>query len=362
MKAVVLKDNKVLKFEELPEPDFEPDECQIAIQSACVCSSDIYRAFNEGAYFYPLVMGHEMAGEVIRCGVEVGNRFKPGDRVGIFPLIPCQKCEPCQQKQYAQCRSYDYYGSRRHGGFAQRLNVRAWNLLPLPDDISFEDASLLEPVAVVIHALNRAGLLGLSDFGNSSGEVAILGGGTLGLLAVQILQKLSPDSSVTIFDRNRFKLDIAEGLGAKTEHLDDEASWGDYINKNSQRFSYILQASDGAATFGYSIKLAKQMGVIVWMGNIANDLSLPKEYVSTVLRQELKIMGTWNSRYDPEKPNDWTMAMDLMQKGLRPSKLINRSVNLMELPEVLGDLFTHKMGNKRNEILKVRVQPNLPCL
>ncbi|MBT5868938.1 MAG: alcohol dehydrogenase catalytic domain-containing protein [Nitrospinaceae bacterium] len=355
MKAVVLKDNKILKLEDFPEANLRSDECQVAIQSACVCSSDIYRAFFEGAYFYPLVMGHEMAGEVISCGLEAGKRFKPGDRVGVFPLIPCQSCAPCHQKDYAQCCSYDYYGSRRHGGFAQRLNIRSWNLLPLPGDVSFDDASLLEPMSVVIHALSRADLLGVSG----SEEVAILGGGTLGLLAVQILQKVSPSLSVTVFDRNRYKLNIAKSWGANIELLDGGASWDEYVSKNSKRFPYILQASDGSATFRYSIKLAKQLGSIVWMGNIASDLSLPKDYVSDVLRQELNIMGTWNSRYDPETQNDWTMALDLLQAGIRPSKLINRTVSLLELPEVLGNLYSHKRGSERHDILKVQVRPNL---
>ena len=76
-------------------------------------------------------------------------------RVGVFPLIPCGKCGPCRQKKYEMCRSYNYLGSRCDGGFAEYAAVPVANLIELPENVSFEEAAMLEPMAVAVHAMRQ---------------------------------------------------------------------------------------------------------------------------------------------------------------------------------------------------------------
>ena len=97
MKVIELVKNADLRCVEYQKKDPLEDECQIAINYAGICSSDIYRSYYSGAYFYPLVMGHEFSGTVELCGKKAAKKFKRGDRVSVFPLIPCKKCQACQK-------------------------------------------------------------------------------------------------------------------------------------------------------------------------------------------------------------------------------------------------------------------------
>ena len=95
MKALVLESNEKLMYRDVPHPEISSDECLVAVKNAGICRSDIYRAYNNGAYFYPLIMGHEFAGIIKEVGNDVHN-YKLGDRVAVFPLIPCKNCEFCK--------------------------------------------------------------------------------------------------------------------------------------------------------------------------------------------------------------------------------------------------------------------------
>ena len=186
MKVVILKGNKNLVVEDKPLSDLEDKYCRIKIHNVGLCSSDIERSYGNGAYFYPLIMGHEISGEIYEVGINI-NGYSPGDRVAVFPLIPCFNCESCNKEIYAQCHDYSYYGSRTDGGYAEYLDVPEWNLLKLPDNITFQDAALIEPLSVVVHALKRFNMINHID-NNSIGNTVIIGAGFLGILAVQILR------------------------------------------------------------------------------------------------------------------------------------------------------------------------------
>lgn len=101
-----------------------------------------------------LIPGHEFSGQVEKCGPAADNKWS-GKRVGIFPLIPCGECVLCKKKLFEMCRDYSYLGSRRHGGFAEYAAVPEKNLIELPDNVSFEEAAMLEPMAVAVHSIRR---------------------------------------------------------------------------------------------------------------------------------------------------------------------------------------------------------------
>ena len=208
MNALVLNANGDVAYKEVPDPVIADDECLVAVKCAGVCSSDFYRAYDKWAYFYPLIMGHEFAGEVVKTGCSVST-YCTGDRVVIFPLIPCKKCEFCLNQQYAQCTNYSYYGSRQNGGFAQLVSVKEWNLLKLPNDISFERAAVIEPISVAFHAISKAEI-------QPNQKVAILGAGFIGLVTAFILSKTCNASDIILIDREKSKLDFADQYGFST--------------------------------------------------------------------------------------------------------------------------------------------------
>lgn len=353
MRAVVLAANERLEVKEVPDAGLELDECRIRIRAAGVCSSDVPRAFDGGAYHYPVIIGHEMAGEIAEVGPAVGEDFEVGNRVAIFPLLPCRVCEACARKAFSVCANYSYYGSRRDGGFAERLNVKAWNLLPVPDHVSLDDAALLEPTSVVIHALTRAGLL---EQNRGGGEVAIIGAGFLGLIAVHVLAMRRPGVAVTLVDRNQYKLDMAASLGVACHRLDSAEEWAEFLTDNGTRFPIVIEACGAPETYSNSIELAAPNGTVVWMGNISGDLTLGQALVSSILRKELHVKGTWNSGYDGREASDWTVALGLMAEGLAPSSFVSLHVDLDGLPEALRRLNEHRKRVRRHEIIKVMLK------
>ncbi|MDE7206536.1 MAG: alcohol dehydrogenase catalytic domain-containing protein, partial [Lachnospiraceae bacterium] len=157
MKAWVLHDVNRIHFEEVEKPRPAENEVLVSVKAAGICGSDIPRIYKTGAHVHPLVPGHEFSGQVIEVGKRAGTAWI-GKRVGIFPLIPCGTCTACQKRHYELCRNYSYLGSRRNGGFAEYVAVPEWNLIELPDSVPYEEAAMLEPMAVAVHAMRRVQL------------------------------------------------------------------------------------------------------------------------------------------------------------------------------------------------------------
>ncbi|WP_158999157.1 alcohol dehydrogenase catalytic domain-containing protein [Pigmentibacter ruber] len=361
MKAVVLHSNKQLIIEDFAINSPNPNECQIKIAATGVCSSDIFRSFDNGAYFYPLIMGHELSGEVVAIGENVKN-IKVGDNVAVYPLIPCQNCSFCLNRAFVQCKNYDYYGSRRHGGFSEFLNVNEWNLIPLPFSVKLDRAAALEPLSVCIHAIKKCGLFGknIQQSYENKINVAILGAGFLGLLCAKLLNWIDPQISVTLIDRNKFKLDQNKCEFQNNICLENSEEWEKYLTRNSNQFSHVIESCGSPDTFRYTIQIAQPGGTIVWMGNIYSDLEIPKKMVSSILRKELVIKGTWNSNYDPEIPdNDWYDAINILKSGFDFENLISEKISLNELPLKLKQLFSHKSRESEFNTIKIFVIPSM---
>ncbi|MBH10756.1 MAG: hypothetical protein CMG74_10485 [Candidatus Marinimicrobia bacterium] len=352
MKAVILKANKNLSFEKIELDDLNETFCRIKIHNVGLCSSDIARSHDNGAYNYPLIMGHEISGEVEQVGSKI-KKYNPGDRVAIFPLLPCFKCEACYREIYAQCHNYNYFGSRCDGGYAEYLDVPEWNMLKLPDSIRFEDAALIEPLSVVVHALKRFNIIDNNSY-PIPGSTVIIGAGFLGILAAQILRIKHPNIDLTIIDRNSFKLDVALKYTNQVKHLKNKKDWDDLLN--SLNFENVIEATGNPVAFGNSIKLASHGASILWMGNITDDLLLPKDLVSSILRKELSIFGTWNSIYKPHSPDDWKYTLELINSGVKPSELVTDSIYLDEVPNILKKLYDHKTRKNIFNSIKVLVK------
>ena len=152
MNSLILEKNGCLNYRQTSDPRVKEDECLIHVRSAGICHSDLFRAFESGAYHYPLIMGHEFCGTIEQKGGDAGN-FEIGQHVTVFPLIPCFQCEACKQKKWVLCQDYDYYGSGRDGAFAGKLAVKAWCLLPVTSDSDL--FALTEPIAVAFHTAKR---------------------------------------------------------------------------------------------------------------------------------------------------------------------------------------------------------------
>ena len=208
MKAWVLHGVNDLRFEDVKVPDIGVDEILLSVKAAGICGSDIPRIFYTGTYSYPLIPGHEFAGQVAEIGSGVDKKWQ-GQRVGVFPLIPCHVCPPCQAGAYEMCRKYSYLGSRRDGGFAEYVAVPEKNLIALPEGVSFEEAAMLEPMSVAVHAMRKIRPV-LGE------RIAICGLGTIGLFLLMFLLEAGHKNIYAIGNKE-FQRQMAKRLGLPAE-------------------------------------------------------------------------------------------------------------------------------------------------
>ena len=322
MKALVLKQDKELEYLSLPDPrPLSPSELLVSVKYAGICGSDIPRGFQGGAYHYPLVMGHEFAGLVEEA--PPGSSFARGDRVTAFPLLPCRSCGPCQTGDYAQCEDYDYLGSRRDGGFAEYVYVPEANLFRVPDHVELRSAAMTEPCAVALHGVEKLRV-------QAGMSALVIGAGPIGAMVAQWL-KLKGCSRVYVADVDAAKLEIAAALGM---HPIDSRQL-DLVEEIKRLESSLgvdccVEAVGLPATFLQAIQCTGRFGQVVFMGNINGTFSIPQKEFSRILRNEMTIQGTWNSKIVPRGKDEWTRVLDFLDVRLQVKPLISHTPPLAE--------------------------------
>lgn len=332
MNALVLEENKKLRYREIPMPEAD-GKVLVNVKYAGICGSDIHRGFEGGAYHYPLVMGHEFSGIVEKP--LPGGRFRAGDAVVIFPLLPCRNCVPCQTGDFAQCTDYDYYGSRRDGGFAGYVAVPEENLFSVPDDVSLLHAAMTEPCAVALHGVRKLAV--------KPGDIgAVYGGGPIGNIVAQWL-RIGGCRKVIVVDVDDRKLEIARAMGFETINSREADPVAGIAKKSDGRGAdKVVEACGLPVTFRQAVLSAGRFGEIVFMGNISGDFVLGPKDFSTILRKELTIRGTWNSKVTPCGADDWTTVLSYLGKALDVAPLISHVPDLCDGAE----LFERVAGKK----------------
>ena len=328
MKANVLFDINDLRYVDVPIPTLQPGEALIKVRAAGICGSDVARVFTTGTYHFPTIIGHEFAGEVYEVKDKEDSHWI-GKRVAVFPLKPCFHCENCRQGIYELCSHYDYLGSRCDGGFAEYVAVPVWNLLELPVEIDFESAAMMEPVSVAMHALRQ------SRF-KAGDTVAVIGPGTIGLILCK-LALLSGAQRVFLIGRTPEKLKFAQQYGIHdtcNSTTDDVKQWID-SQTNGRGVDIMFEGTGASRSLEYGLDMVKPSGVIVALGNPLGDISLSKASYWKIMRKQLSVHGTWNSRFGTSD-SDWEKVKTLLQSGqldLRP--LITHRLPMAKLQEGL---------------------------
>lgn len=345
MKACVLHAVGDLRCQEVPLPTPNAGQVLVRVAACGVCGSDVPRIFSKGTYRFPLIPGHELAGTVVAVGHGVDASWV-GGRVTVFPLIPCRKCSACEIGAYAQCDDYDYLGSRSDGGFAEFVCVPAWNLVPVPDGVSLEEAAMTEPAAVAVHALRRARM----DIGD---RVLIFGAGPIGLL-VGLWAMAWGAGNVLLADIDPRRLEFARGLGFSHLCNPKEADTLAWIRQVTGRGAdIVVEASGSTAALEQCPHVARPFGKVVLMGNPAGEMRLSQDAYWAILRKELTVCGTWNSSFSDLPRNEWRLALDFMATGrLNVKPLITHRVSLEGLWDAL--LMMRDRTEFSNKVLCVR--------
>ncbi len=344
MKAWILHDINDLRYETADLPPLLSGEVLIKVKAVGICGSDIPRIYHTGAHTHPLIPGHEFSGIVEQLGPDVDKTWL-GRRVGVFPLIPCKTCAPCRKKLYETCRSYDYTGSRRNGAFAEYVSVPAWNLIPLPEEVSFEAAAMLEPMAVAVHAMRRAASA-------PSDTVAVCGLGTIGLLLVMFLLDAGVKNLLVIGNK-AFQKQTVLKLGLPNDAYCDSRTKNvsQWISErtNGMGADIFFECVGKNETYIQAVQNAAPAGTVLLTGNPFADMELPRDVYWKILRNQLTVSGTWNSSYIHDPADDWNYVIDrLSAKKIAPETLITHRLPLERLAEGL-----HIMRDKTEDYIKI---------
>lgn len=329
MKAYVLYGINDFRLETLPDPIPDEDEVIVEVKAAGICGSDIPRIYKTGAHFHPLVPGHEFSGVVTKLGSRVDPQWQ-GKRVGVFPLIPCGTCAQCRKRQYEMCRNYSYLGSRRDGGFAEFAAVPVHNLIDLTENVSFVEAAMLEPMAVAVHAMRRI-------CPKQQDTIAVCGLGTIGLLLLMFLREAGMEKIMAIGNKD-FQKNRVRQMGITEENYCDcrEKNLEQWIMGRTcgQGVDIFFECVGKNETYIQAVNNTAPGGSIMLMGNPYSDMELEKSVYWKLLRNQLTVMGSWNSSFTHDAQDDWHYVLErLDQKRITPATLISHRFLLNELEQ-----------------------------
>jgi L-iditol 2-dehydrogenase len=324
MKAVVVHGPGDIRYENLVPPRPGSGEALVRMRAAGICSSDVPRALGNAAYSYPIVLGHEVAGEIAEIAKDVkGTRV--GDRCAVAPLLPCWECEWCRRGRYSLCDDYGYLGSRTHGAYAEYFTVPVENLVPLPPQVDYEAGAMLEPAAVVLHGLGIAGVMPGDD-------VAVVGAGPLGLLAIQ-LARIMGAGRVFATDLKIARLQVAESMAAQT-FLREEAISAVAEATFGRGVDLVVETAGTAKAQEACLDLVRKGGRVLYLGIPEGEVKLPQSAMRRLVREELTIYGAWNSYSAPFPGYEWQACLSYMTGGqLETEPLITHRFTLQGAKE-----------------------------
>ena len=345
MKAVVFEDVGKIEYKEVPDMEIpQPDWVKIRVYSAGLCGSDLQKFLSNTPpreYLRTMILGHEIAGVIEKCGPDVKG-FNVGDRVAIEPLIPCKKCEACLKGKYELCINLKSIGKDYPGGFAEYTFAPYTNLSILPNNVTFNEGALVDPVAVALHCIHEGGV-------EEGKTVAIIGDGTIALSCLQIakIYKTKP----IVIGKHKKNLDVASSLGAEETLLFEEAR---KIPNLKGKFDYVIEAvgRKQSDTLKMSIDLAKPGGTIIAAG-VYDPSYIGEIPLRKLFYKEVKLIGSNSySMYKGER--EFNIALRMISDGLVDvKKLITHELPLREFKEGINLM----KSKGKNKVIKIVYHP-----
>ena len=344
MKALLLSKYRQLELTQTADPKIAADEVLIRVEACGICGSDVHGYDgSSGRRIPPIVMGHEAAGTIVEVGLEVRG-LQAGDRVTLDSTVYCGQCPNCLRGQINLCDQRQVLGVscgeyRRAGAFAEFVAAPARIVHKLPDSISFPEASMLEAVAVAMHAVSLAEA-------PPDGSALVIGAGTIGLLILQAL-RAAGYSRVFITDVDDTRLKLAKDLGA-TETILADANTLDRISKltSGTGADVALEAVGRTETIKSAISSVRKGGTVVLVGNISPEVTIP---LQAVVSRQIRLQGSCASS------GEYPRAIELMAKGaINVKPLISAIAPLEDGPRWFERLYSHEPN-----LMKVVLAPGM---
>lgn len=343
MKALLYTKPYTFEYTDVPDPTVGDEDVLVRVKACGICGSDVAgHTGKTGRRLPPLIMGHEAAGVVERVGRKVTG-FVPGDRICFDSTVYCNQCPACKQGLFNRCVKRQVLGVsvpefKRDGAFAELLAVPHWICAKLPDNMSFVQASLLEPASIGTHAASRAPI-------TKSDTVAVVGAGTIGLFILQAA-KLRGAKQVIVSDLNEFRLDLARQVGADVCVNSGKADLKQEILKRTdgRGADVVLEAVGFADTFHQAVSITRTGGHLIAVGNLQKEIDFN---LQELVSRELTFTGSYASS------GEFRTCMGLIASGkIDVAPLVSEVLPLKDGP----DAFRRLLEGKEN-LLKIVLEP-----
>lgn len=324
-----------VEIRDIAEPSPQANEVMIKIQAAGICGTDIHIYKDEFPTRPPVVLGHEISGEIVEVGADVGD-IPVGMRVTSETYYKtCGTCMYCRRGQNNLCLNRLSIGSGVNGGFTQYVVVPAKNIHQLPENLDFQSGALTEPLACVVHGV-------LSTPTVSPGDVAVIAGpGAIGLLTLQVVKAAGATVIMLGTSADSTRLELAKTLGADYVVDVQENQPEDLIAEITQEglgADVVYECSGAGPAAQQLLKLVRRKGRFVQIGLFGGSISWD---LNQVCYKELTVTGS-----NASVPSAWDKALKLLETGVvKTQPLITHTYDITDW-ETAFQTFDAKTGVK----------------
>jgi len=341
MKVAMYYRNSDIRLEDLPKPVIGAGELLVKIQASGICGSDVMEWYRIDKA--PLVLGHEIAGEVVEVGDGI-DKFKVGDRVVATHHVPCMSCHYCLSGHETVCELLLSGTHFEPGGFCEYVRLPAVNVergtWKIPDELSYDTATFVEPVACVLRGQKIAGL-------RPGASVLVLGAGISGMIHVNLASVLGA-GLIGVSDLSEYRLKCAEKFGANITFKATEDVPGLFRKANNGLGADLVIVCAGAeAAFKQAMSAVGRGGTILFFAPTMDGVTLPLSVNKLFWRRDVTITTTYAGG-----PADCVEAMKLLSNGrLMVDEMITHRFGLADTVE------GSKLVASGGESLKVIIRP-----
>ncbi|HCH3495766.1 TPA: zinc-binding alcohol dehydrogenase family protein [Vibrio parahaemolyticus] len=333
MKQLVCEKPYEMTYKQGDIPKITEDEVLIKVLSVGVCGTDIHAYTGNQPFFsYPRVLGHELAGDIVKCGSKAANDFKIGERVALIPYVACHECPSCQSGKTNCCENISVIGVHQDGGFGEYLVAPKANVIKV-GNVDPVTASLIEPFAISAHSVRRAQV-------QKGEDILVVGAGPIGLGAAAIAK--ADGANVVVADTQELRREkVRLNLDLPTINPMDE-DFEEQLRSlfNGHLASTVIDATGNAFAMNNAVKHIRNGGKIVFVGLFKGKLEIDDPEFH---KKETTIMGSRNAT-----PEDFEKVCRLMQTGdITSQMMLTHKFNFYDI----GDRYESDVVNNK-ELLK----------
>jgi L-iditol 2-dehydrogenase len=327
MKAQVFRGVNQLSYEEVPIPELEADEVLVRVKVVGLCQSDIKKICYP-LYEPPRIFGHEMAGVIAKRGDEVEG-WELGQRVAVMHHIPCMRCAYCLNDNFSMCDTYKNVTTTAGfapsgGGFAEYVKVpghivRNGGLIPIPDGVTFEQASFVEPTNCCLKAIKKAGV-------QAGDTVLVTGAGPIGLMFVMLLRYFGARAIATDLIPSRIEKAFEVGAEAALDARDPDLPQKVQKLTAGLGVDLSLLAVPSEKAFFQALDCTRKGGKILFFAEFPDEVEIPLN-PNILYRREIDLMGSYSSSYRLQN----LAAQIVFEKRIDVDKLVSDKYDLSQL-------------------------------